>query len=105
MTDETPEARRARKAAERAANAARIEQELVDSYLQPLPAHMGFHECQSEHTRLRSKVVEIQNLVIAGKMEIAKAQDFEKRLVGQIHQVEERARNLQHGGYVPKPGE
>jgi cell wall assembly regulator SMI1 len=105
MTDETPEARRARKAAERAANAARIEQELGDSFLRPLPTNMGFHDCQAEHTRLRMKVVEIQNMVIAGKMDIAKAQDFEKRLVGQIHAVEERARNVQQGGYVPKPGE
>ena len=105
MTDETPEARRARKAAQRGANATRLDEELADQYLRPLPDRMSFAECQAEHSRLRMKIVEIQNLVIAGKLDLARAQDMERRMVGQVHAVEEKARSLQASGYVPKPGE
>src|ERR1051325_7633196 len=102
---ETPEQRRARKAAERAANADRLEQELNDQYLRPLPERMGFNECQAEHTRLRMKIVAFQNMVITGTLDLARAQEFEKRMVAQTHVVEERAHGAHAGGYVPKPGE
>ena len=32
-------------------------------------------------------------------------QEFERRMVGQVHAVEEKARQAQSGNYVPKPGE
>src|SRR5437763_15871263 len=67
---------------------------------------MSFNECQAEHTRLRMKIVEFQQLVITGKLDPKKAQEFEKRMVGQVHAVEEKARQAQTGGgYVPRPGE
>lgn len=102
---ETPEQRRARKARERAENAALLERELEDQYLRPLPDTMGFGELQAEHSRLRMKIMEFQQLVITGKLEPAKAQAFEKRMVEQIHRIEEKARNLHTGAHVPKPGE
>jgi hypothetical protein len=105
MTDETPEQRRARKAAEKEANAKKLEDELESQYLRPLPDRMGFSECQSEHTRLRMKIMEFQQLVIQGKLDIKRAQGFEKRMVDQIHIIEEKARNIGAGGHVPKPGE
>lgn len=105
MTDETPEQRRARKAAEKEANAKALEAELEAQYLQPLPAKMSFAQMQAEHTRLRMKIMEFQNLVIQGKLDLKRAQEFEKRMVEQIHKVEESARGAQSGGYVPKPGE
>ena len=103
--EETAEARRARKAAEREANAKKLETELESQYLQPLPERMGFNECQAEHTRLRMKIVEFQQMVITGKLDPKKAQEFERRMVGQVHAVEEKARQAQSGNYVPKPGE
>ena len=104
--DETPEQRRARKAAEREENARKLETELDSQYLRPLPERMSFHECQAEHTRLRMKIVEFQQMVITGKLDPKKAQEFEKRMVGQVHAVEEKARQAQTGGgYVPRPGE
>lgn len=105
MTDETPEQRRARKAAEKEANGKRLETELESQYLQPLPEQMGFNELQAEHTRLRAKIMEFQGLVIQGKLDVKKAQDLEKRMVAQIHLVEERARNLHTGAHVPKRGD
>ena len=102
---ETPEERRARKAREKAENAAALEKELEDQYLRPLPETMGFSELQAEHTRLRMKIMEFQQLVITGKLDVKAAQDFERRMVAQIHQVEERARTAGSGGYVPRPGE
>ena len=106
MTEETAEQRRARKAAERDANAKKLETELESQYLQPLPEGMSFNECQAEHTRLRMKIVEFQQMVITGKLDPKKAQEFEKRMVGQVHAVEEKARQAQTGGgYVPRPGE
>ena len=66
---------------------------------------MGFNECQAEHTRLRMKIVEFQQLVITGKLDPKAAQEFERRMVGQVHAVEEKARTAQTGGYVPKPGD
>ena len=105
MTDETPEARRARKAQERAENGKRLEDELESQYLRPLPERMGFAECQAEHTRLRMKIMEFQQMVITGKLDVKVAQEMERRMVAQIHQVEEKARNMQSHGYVPKPGE
>lgn len=105
MTEaETPEQRRARKAAEKAANAEKLAKELEDQYLRPLPERMSFAEMQAEHTRLRAKIMEFQNLVIQGKLELKAAQDFEKRMVEQIHAVEEKARGSQAGGYVPQKG-
>lgn len=101
---ETPEQRRARKAAEKAANAEALRKELEDQYLRPLPESMGFNEMQMEHTRLRAKIMEFQNMVIQGKLDLKAAQDFEKRMVEQIHQVEERARGSSAGGYVPQKG-
>jgi len=105
MTDETPEQRRARKAAEKEANAQKLEAELESQYLRPLPERMGFNECQMEHTRLRAKIMEFQQLVIQGKLDLKRAQDFEKRMVAQIHQIEEKARSLHTGGHVPRQGE
>ena len=49
--------------------------------------------------------MEFQQLVITGKLDPKKAQEFEKRMVEQIHAVEEKARGGQSGHYVPKPGE
>ena len=105
MTEETPEQRRARKAAEREANAKAIEAELESQYLRPLPERMSFLEMQAEHGRLRTKIMEFQQLVITGKLDPKKAQEFEKRMVEQIHAVEEKARGGPSGHYVPKPGE
>ena len=51
------------------------------------------------------KIVEFQQMVIAGKLDPKTAQEFEKRMVGQVHAVEEKARQAQTSGYVPKPGE
>lgn len=105
MSEETPEQRRARKAAEKEANGQKLQTELESQYLMPLPERMGFNELQAEHTRLRSKIMEFQGLVITGKLDVKKAQELEKRMVEQIHLVEERARNLHTGSHVPKPGE
>jgi hypothetical protein len=101
---ETPEQRRARKAAEKAANADQLRAELEDQYLRPLPDRMGFNEMQMEHTRLRAKIMEFQNLVIQGKLDLKAAQEFEKAMVEQIHRVEEKARGANTGGYVPQKG-
>ena len=105
MPEESPEERRARKAREREENGRRLEAELESQYLRPLPERMSFHDCQHEHTRLRMKIMEFQQMVIQGKLDVKKAQDLEKRMVAQIHQVEEKARNVGAHGYVPKPGE
>lgn len=105
MTEETAEQRRARKAREREENARKLEAELESQYLRPLPDRMGFSECQQEHTRLRMKIMEFQQMVIQGKLDVKAAQELERRMVAQIHQVEEKARNMHAGGYVPKPGE
>lgn len=105
MTEETPEQRRARKAAEKETNAKALETELESQYLQALPERMGFNELQMEHTRLRSKIMEFQNMVITGKLDLKRAQEFERRMVEQIHRIEEKARNLHTGAHVPKPGE
>lgn len=105
MTEETPEQRRARKAAEKEANAKKLEAELESQYLQPLPERMGFAELQAEHTRLRAKIMDFQGMVIQGKLDLKRAQEFEKRMVAQIHQIEEKARNLHTGAHVPKPGD
>lgn len=105
MTTETPEERRARKAREREENGRKLEEELESQYLRPLPERMSFHDCQFEHTRLRTKIMEFQQMVITGKLDVKKAQELEKRMVAQIHLIEEKARNAGAGGYVPKPGE
>lgn len=105
MTDETPDQRRARKAAEKEANAKALETELESQYLQPFAERMGFNEIQAEHTRLRMKIMDFQQLVIQGKLDLKRAQDFEKRMVAQIHLIEEKARNLHTGAHVPKKGE
>lgn len=101
---ETPEERRARKARERTENGERLEKELEEHYLRPLPERMGFAEMQAEHTRLRMKIMEFQQMVIQGKLDHAKASALEKRMVEQIHLVEERARGSGGGGHVPRPG-
>lgn len=104
-TPETPEERRARKAAEKEANAKRLETELESQYLGALPERMGFAELQAEHTRLRAKIMEFQGMVITGQLDVKRAQEFERRMVAQIHQVEERARNMHTGSHVPRKGE
>lgn len=101
---ETPEERRARKARMKAENAAKLQEELERDYLRPLPEQMGFNELQMEHGRLRQKIMEFQNMVIQGQLDLAKSQEFEKRMVEKIHEVEERARNAGSGGYVPSRG-
>lgn len=103
--EETPEQRRARKAAQKAANAEALRRELEEHYLRPLPERMGFAEMQAEHTRLRAKIMEFQNMVIQGKLDHAAAQEFERRMVEQIHRVEEMARSAQTGHHVPRPGD
>ena len=105
MTEETPEQRRARKAAEKEANARKLQDELEAQYLRPLPDRMGFAQLQAEHTRLRAKIMEFQGMVIQGKLDVKKAQEFERRMVEQIHRIEEKARNMHTGAHVPKPGE
>jgi hypothetical protein len=105
MTEETPEERRARKAAEKEANAKALETELESQYLRPLPERMGFNELQAEHSRLRMKIMDFQQLVIQGKLDLKRAQEFEKRMVGHIHVIEEKARTLHTGSHVPKKGE
>ncbi|HET6405932.1 MAG TPA: hypothetical protein VFH78_14915 [Candidatus Thermoplasmatota archaeon] len=105
MTEETPEQRRARKAAEKEANAKKLEAELEAQYLRPLPERMGFAELQGEHTRLRAKIMEFQGMVIQGKLDVKRAQEFERRMVEQIHRIEEMARNMQTGAHVPRRGE
>lgn len=102
---ETPEERRARKAKLREENAARLEAELERDYLTPLPDDMAFNDLQMEHGRLRMKIMEFQQLVITGQLDMGKAQEFERRMVEKIHQVEERARTAGSGGYVPRKGE
>ncbi len=103
---ETPEERRARKAQMRAENAAQLEAELERDFLQPLPEDMAFQDLQLEHQRLRMKIMEFQQLVIQGKVDLAKSQEFEKRMVEKIHVVEERARTAGAGGrHVPRRGE
>lgn len=105
MTEETPEQRRARKAAEKEANAKALETELESQYLRPLPERMGFNELQAEHTRLRMKIMDFQQLVIQGKLDLKRAQEFEKRMVAHIHVIEEKARGMHTGAHVPKKGE
>lgn len=102
---ETAEERRARKAKLRAENAEKLQAELERDFLQPLPEDMDFNALQMEHGRLRMKIMEFQQLVITGQLDIAKAQEFEKRMVEKIHQVEERARQAGSGGYVPQKGQ
>lgn len=103
---ETPEERRARKARVKAENAERLEKELSEHFLQPLPEKMAFAELQAEHTRLRMKIADFQQMVIQGQLDLKAAQDFERRMVEQIHLVEERARGASAGGaHVPRPGE
>ncbi|HVM45740.1 MAG TPA: hypothetical protein VM582_07365, partial [Candidatus Thermoplasmatota archaeon] len=91
--------------AEKEANAKKLEAELEGQYLRPLPERMGFNELQAEHTRLRAKIMEFQGMVIQGKLDIKRAQEFERRMVEQIHRIEEKARNLHTGAHVPKPGD
>lgn len=105
MSEESPEERRARKAREREENGRRLEAELEAQYLRPLPERMSFHECQGEHTRLRMKIMEFQQQVIQGKLDVKVAQALEKRMVDQIHVIEEKARGSAQHGYVPKPGD
>ncbi|HUR68558.1 MAG TPA: hypothetical protein VM370_04870 [Candidatus Thermoplasmatota archaeon] len=105
MSEETPEQRRARKAAEKEANARALETELESQYLMPLPERMGFNDLQAEHTRLRMKIMEFQTAVIQGKLDLKRAQEFERRMVEQIHRIEEKARTFHTGHHVPKPGE
>ncbi len=95
---------RARKAAVKAENLARVSKE-VEPLLAPLPERMSFNDLQIAHGRLRQKIVEIQTLAIQGQFDFAKAQDFERILVGRIHEVEERARSASSGRHVPRPGE
>lgn len=102
---ETPEERRARKARQREENARDLEAELERDYLGPLADDLAFAQCQEEHARLRMKIMEFQNMVIQGKLDVKKAQDLERRMVEKIHKVEERARELQTGGHVPRPGD
>lgn len=102
---ETADERRARKAREREENAQRIRAELDRDFLQPLPERMSFHDCQLEHTRLRAKIMEMQTLVVQGKLDVKREQDLEKLMVEQVHRVEEKARTAGSGGYVPKPGD
>lgn len=102
---ETAEERRARKARMKAENGARLEAELERDFLQPLPETMGFNELQMEHGRLRMKIMEFQQMVIQGQLELAKSSELEKRMVAKIHEVEERARGGASGRHVPKPGE
>jgi hypothetical protein len=66
---------------------------------------MGYNELQAEHTRLRAKIMEFQGMVIQGKLDIKKAQELERRMVEQIHLVEEMARSMHTGGHVPRRGE
>lgn len=102
---ETPEERRARKAALKEENAKRLHAELEAQYLRPLPETMGFAELQAEHTRLRMKITEFQHMVIQGQLDVKRAQEFERMMVEQVHRVEERARTMQTGAHVPKPGD
>jgi hypothetical protein len=105
MTEETQDQRRARKAAEREANARALEEELESQFLRPLPDKMGFLDLQNEHGRLRSKIMDFQNLVITGKLDHKRAQEFEKRMVEQIHLIEEKVRGTGTAAHVPKKGE
>ncbi len=98
------EERRKLKAAEREANHARFEKDLVDM-LQPLPEQMDYHALVSEHQRLRTKIMEMQQLVIVGRFDHTLAQDMERRIVEQIHKVEEKSHGLQSGGAAEeRPG-
>ncbi|MGQ0536311.1 MAG: hypothetical protein ACT4PT_09585 [Methanobacteriota archaeon] len=91
MTDETAEARAARRAAERKATAEAVERDLAANYLAPIPADWKYAELQAEHARLRTKIQELQMMVLKGRLTPADEQTFERRLVEQIHKVEERA--------------
>ncbi len=105
MTTETAEERRARKALAREENGKKLQAELEADFLKPLPEDMGFNELQMEHGRLRMKIMEFQQMVITGQLDIKTASALEKRMVEQIHEVEERARTHQTGGHVPRKGE
>ncbi|HVL49076.1 MAG TPA: hypothetical protein VM889_11005 [Candidatus Thermoplasmatota archaeon] len=105
----TPDAKaaeeRAKKLEERRVNTERFGEEIAALEKTPIPDAWGFPEISAEHTRLRTKIMEMQQLVIRGRFDIPKSQEYERRLVARIHQLEERARSMQTGRHVPKPGE
>lgn len=95
MTTEADDAARRAEAqrlkeAEKQANHARFEKD-VEAMLKPLPATMDHGSLVAEHQRLRMKIMEMQGLVIKGRFDFKLAQDYERKIVGQIHLVEERA--------------
>ncbi|MHB8605651.1 MAG: hypothetical protein ACYDCK_10395 [Thermoplasmatota archaeon] len=97
--------RRRVKDAEKAKNHARFADEIVKDE-QPLADGLRFAELQAEHARLRTKIAEMQTLVITGRFDHKIAADYERRFVAVIHRIEEKARMTQTGGaHVPKPGD
>lgn len=101
----TPEEERAKKLEERRANTERFKAEVEALEKEGVPATWSFPDLAAEHTRLRTKIMEMQQLVIRGRFDIPTSQDLERRLVARIHQVEERAKTMQTGRHVPRPGE
>lgn len=104
MTTPTPEEqqraaeeRRAMKERIKAENQARYEAELP-GLLTPLKEGMSYNELVMEHQRLRMKIMEMQQLVITGKLPVAFQQDCEGKIVAQIHKVEARVAELQGQG-------
>lgn len=91
------EERRAAKERVKAENAERYAKELP-ALLRDLPAGMGYNELVMEHQKLRMKIMEMQQLVITGKLPLAFQQEWEGKIVGQIHQVEARVAELQGHG-------
>ncbi|MHB8585515.1 MAG: hypothetical protein ACYDDF_06715 [Thermoplasmatota archaeon] len=98
---ESAEERRARKAAEREANHARLGAE-IRALLNPLAPGMALADCIALHGLLRSKIVEMQQLVITGRFDPKLEAQLERQLVEQIHAVEAIAHALsQEAGALP----
>lgn len=79
-----------KKAEEKAANHAAFAR-IVEEMTRPLRPGLSLGELQAEHGRLRTRIMEMQQLVITGRFDHKLAQEHERALVAQIHKVEEAA--------------
>ncbi|HWG90343.1 MAG TPA: hypothetical protein VNZ52_05770 [Candidatus Thermoplasmatota archaeon] len=86
-------ARRAEKERIRQENAARFQAE-VPQMLRDLPPGMTHNDLVMEHQKLRMKSMEMQQMVITGKLPVAVEQDLSGKIVEQIHKVEARIAEL-----------
>ena len=95
--EQAREQRRLEKERIRKENVEKYEQELP-ALLTPLTADLNYNQLVMEHQRLRMKIMEMQQLVITGKLPLPFQQEWERRIVEQIHKVEERVATLQGRG-------